>query len=352
MRKHLGIVWIAVIAALGLTACSGNGGTSSQASQAAGQTQQGAETAAAEKVTLKIGNSQTDSHPWNEAIGVLAEKASEYSGGSLEIVNYPNSTLGAEQDMLESVREGSLDMCIVDPTVGSTFCQQLELFSLPFIFRDYDHWLAVLDGEIGEEYKAVIEEKGNGIMILDFWGGSSRNLLAVKGPVESIDDLQGFKLRLAPSELKFKVWEAIGTLPVNIAFGETYSALASGLCDGMENEMPSILTSKFYEPAPYFTMTEHEITVRPLFISKETWQSLSTEQQEALQKAVDEATDLARQGELEFGQDAEKTMVEQYGIVETEIDKTPIMERTKPIYEEFGEATGLSWMILDIEACE
>lgn len=117
-------------------------------------------------------------------------------------------------------------------------------------------------------------------------------MIAVKGPVKSVDDLQGFKLRLAPSDLKFKVWEAVGTLPVTIAFGETYSAMASGLCDGMENEMPSILSAKFYEPAPYFTLTGHEITVRPLFVNAEKYNAMEPEMQQALAKAVAEATAL------------------------------------------------------------
>lgn len=326
-----------------LTACG---------SGSAGGGKSGGKTEAGQKVTLKIGNSQADTHPWNVAINEMIAKADEYSGGQLEIVNYPNATLGAENDMLESVREGSLDMCVVDPTVGTTFCKQLELFSLPFIFRDKDHWTKVLDGEIGDEYKAMIDEKGKGIKILDFWGGSERNILAVKKPVTSIDDLQGFKLRLAPSDLKFKVWEAVGALPVAIAFGETYSALASGLCDGMENEMPSILSSKFYEPAPYFTMTGHEITVRPLFVNKDKYDSLSPELKEALDKAIADATKMAREKEAEAAAAAEKEMVEKYDVKETEIDKAPIMERTKPIFDEFGKENGLSDIIEEIVNCK
>lgn len=297
-----------------------------------------------EKVTLKVANSQNDSHPWNVAITELAELVSEYSKGRLEIVNYPNSTLGTEPELLESVKEGSLDMVILDPTVGSTFAKELELFSLPFIFRDYEHWQKVFDGSIGDDYANLIEEK-TGMKILGVWGGSTRNVLASKKQVKSIDDLQGFKLRLAPSDLKFKVWEAIGTLPVAIAFGETYSALASGLCDGMENEMPSILSAKFYEPAPYFTLTEHEITVRPMFINSKKFNSLDTELQEILVKAMDEVTVTARNLEKDVALAAEKEMVEKYGISIVDIDKTPIIERTKPIFDEFGKETGTTDII-------
>lgn len=308
------------------------------------QSSQSAPKVPAQKVTLKVANNQPDSHPWNVAIKELASLVANYSNGGIEIVNYPNATLGNEPELLESVKQGSLDMAIVDPTVGTTFCKELELFSLPFIFRDYDHWQKVFNGEIGKQYASLIEGK-TGVKILGVWGGSTRNLIATKKQVKSIDDLQGFKLRLAPSDLKFKVWKAVGTLPVAIAFGETYSALSSGLCDGMENEMPSILASKFYEPAPYFTLTQHEITVRPMFMNAKKFNSLNPEMQQALTKAMDEITVKARAIEKEVGAKAEKEMVEKYGIKIVNIDKAPIIAKTSPIFKEFGESTGTTKII-------
>lgn len=305
---------------------------------------QAASKASAKKVVLKVANNQPDGHPWNLAIKELAALTANYSKGRIEIVNYPNATLGNEPELLESVKEGTLDMAIVDPTVGTTFCKELELFSLPFIFRDYEHWQKVFDGEIGKKYASLIEKK-TGIKILGVWGGSTRNVIATKKQIKSIDDLQGFKLRLAPSTLKFNVWKAVGTLPVTIAFGETYSALASGLADGMENEMPSILASKFYEPAPYFTLTQHEITVRPMFMNAKKFNSLDRELQQALTKAMNEITIKARALEKEVGAKAEKEMVEKYGIKIVNIDKAPIIKRTSPIFKEFGEATGTTEII-------
>lgn len=307
-------------------------------------------TFAEQKITLMIGNSQSDSHPWNRAIGDMIRLADKYSNGRIEIVNYPNATLGNENEMFESVMHGTMDMCIVDPTVGNTYAKELELFSLPFLFRNYEHWKAVLDGEIGQDFSDLILKKTGSVKIMAYWGGSTRNVLAVKAPVLNIDDLQGFKLRLAPSELKFSVWEAVGCLPVTIAFGETYSALASGLCDGMENEFPSILSAKFYEPAPYITLTEHEITVRPLFMNADVFNEMSDDLKTALLKAIDEATVLARQYEKEQGEAARDQMVNEFGASLHEIDKKPIVDATAAIFDAFGETNGLTEMIKRIQA--
>lgn len=328
-RSLVSLVLILVLT-LSLTACS--------------TTDKNAQQPAVQKISLKIANNQPDGHPWNVAIKELTRLAAEYSKGRIEIINYPNATLGNEPDLLENVKQGTLDLAVVDPTVGTTFCKELELFSLPFIFRDYDHWQKVFDGDIGKQYASLIEGK-TGMKIMGVWGGSTRNVIATKKQVRSAADLEGFKLRLAPSELKFKVWKAVGALPVTIAFSETYSALASGLADGMENEMPSILAAKFYEPAPLFTLTQHEITVRPVFMNAKKFNSLDPELQAALTKAMSEATVKARALEKEVGAKAEKEMVEKYGIKIVTIDKAPIIAKTSPIFKEFGEATGTTKII-------
>jgi tripartite ATP-independent transporter DctP family solute receptor len=300
--------------------------------------------AGAGQATLRVGNNQPESQAWNVAIGKLKEAAAKNSGGRIEIVNYPNATLGAEPDMAESVKEGSLDMYIGDPTVGTTFCKELELFALPFLFRDYDHWQKALDGAPGRKYAELIERK-TGMKILGYWGGSDRNVISVKREVRSIEDLKGFKLRLAPSKLKTDIWKAIGALPVTIAFGETYSAMASGLCDGMENEMPTLLANKLYEPARNLTLTNHEITVRPMFINAEIFNGLDRELRDALIKSMDEITPLARQLEKDSGVSARKDMVEKFGVKIFEIDKRPIALATAAVFKEFGDSTGLTALI-------
>ena len=303
---------------------------------------------AGQRVTLRIGNNQPDSQAWNVATAQLKELVEKYSDGRIRLSNYPNGTLGSEPDMLESVKEGTLDMVICDPTVGTTFCKELELFALPFLFTGYDQWLRALDGAPGKKYAELIEEK-TGMKILGYWGGSERNVIAVKTPVKSMDDLRGFKLRLAPSALKTDVWKAIGTLPVTIAFGETYSAMASGLCDGMENEMPTLLANKFYEPAKYLTLTEHEITVRPVFMNAETFNGMDKDLQEALLKAMREITPIARTLEKDSGVVARKDMVEKYGVQIFEIDKKPIVDATKNVFDAFGQSAGLTELIKEIQ---
>lgn len=347
MKKGIAVI-LSALTALSLTACGGGEAVSTtQAAEAEGKQTETAG-ASGETVTIKIGNAMAASHPWNTATEEFIEKAKEYSGGRLIIENYSDATLGTEAELLEQVKTGTLDMCIVDPSVGTTYSKKLQLFALPFLFKDKEQWASALDGQPGEDYSEIIEDE-TGIKIVAYWGGSTRNVISVKEPITDISQFKGYKLRLAASELKFKVWEAVGCLPVEVAFGETYSGLSSGLCDGMENEMPSILSAKFYEVAPYLTRTEHEITVRPVFMNADKWNSLDAELQEAFSKAMEESTDSARKLEEAYGTEAENSMVNDFGLQEFEIDKTPIIEAVTPVFEEFGNDTGLTDLIKAIQ---
>lgn len=350
MKKLLTLV-LAATMVMSLSACGGSSETTTTTTESTTEstTTTTESTTSGETVTLKIGNAQASTHPWNVAIEQLIEKAAEYSDGRLVIENYSDATLGNEAELIEQVKEGTLDMCVIDPTVGSTYTTKLDLFALPFLFTDYDHWERALDGAAGQEYADIIEAE-TGIRMLAYWGGSTRNVISVGDAVESIDDLNGYKLRLVASELKFNVWSAVGCIPTEVAFSETYAALANKMCDGMENEDPSILSAKFYEVAPNLTETQHEITVRPLMINAEIFDGLDADLQEALSKAIDEITPIARELEAQAGQEARDTMVNDYGMTVTTIDKAPIVAAVTPVFQDFGVANGLEDLIAAFQA--
>jgi tripartite ATP-independent transporter DctP family solute receptor len=304
---------------------------------------------AADKILLRTCNTQPQSHPWNVAIHKLNEIIQKNSNGRIEIAPSYSSSLGTEPELVESVRQGTLGFVVADPTVGTTFCKELELTSLPFLFRDTNHWKAVLDGPVGKKYSDLIEQKC-GLRIMGYWGGIPREVLSIKKQVKTLDDLKGFKMRLASSDLKFKVWQALGALPISVAYPEIYSALVSGLVDGMENEMTSLVASKFYEPAQNMTLLAHEITVRPLFMNPKWLDSQTPEDKAAIEKSIVEATAIDRQLEQDGSNNALADLRDKFKVNVFEIDKTPFYEKLAPIYKQYGDSTGLTQLISDIQA--
>jgi tripartite ATP-independent transporter DctP family solute receptor len=289
-----------------------------------------------------------EDHPWQKGLAFFAQRANEESKGRIKIDIFNAGMLGSEAQTLHFVKDGSLDFVVSDPSAGAPFAKELDFFALPFLFRDYAHWQASLDGEPGKSYAETIEAK-TGMKILGYWGGSSRNVLSTKKPVASMEDMKGFRLRLVSSPLKVNVWKAVGAVPTPIAFMETYLAMKSGVVDGMENESVSVIAMKFYEPAPYVARTEHEFTVRPLFMSKKSFDKLPADLQQVIAKVAREATVYERNAETEANRAADAEMQDKLNVKFSTIDKTPFKEATKPVIAEFAKNMGLEDLLKSID---
>lgn len=299
--------------------------------------------------TLRAAHYFKEDHPWNKGLVFFASCVDGASKGRLKIDIFNGGILGSEAQTMQFVKDGSLDLVISDPSAGAPFAKELDFFALPFLFRSYEHWQAALDGEPGQSYAKLIEDK-TGIKILAYWGGSSRNLLSTKKPINSMDELKGFRLRLITSPLKVNVWKAAGTVPTPIAFMETYLAMKSGVVDGMENESVAVREMKFYEPAPFIARTEHEFTVRPLFVSKKSFDKLPADLQDTLVKCSKEATPIERKAEVEANVSADAEMKDKLNVKFNAIDKEPFKAVTKPVIAEFANNMGLTALLASIDA--
>jgi tripartite ATP-independent transporter DctP family solute receptor len=305
--------------------------------------------ASAQSFTFRAAHYFKEDHPWNKALVFFAKRVDDESKGRIKIDIFNGGLLGSEAQTLQFVKDGSLDLVISDPSAGAPFAKELDFFALPFLFRNYAHWQAALDGEPGKAYAQLIEGK-TGLKIIGYWGGSTRNVLSTKKPINSIDDLKGFRLRLISSPLKVNAWKAVGTVPTPIAFMETYLAMKSGVVDGMENESVAVREMKFYEPAPFIARTEHEFTVRPLFISKKSFDKLPADLQQIVVKCAQEATVLERSTEVEANVSAEAEMQGKLGVKFNVIDKEPFKAATKPVIADFAKSMELTELLNSIDA--
>jgi TRAP-type transport system periplasmic protein len=305
----------------------------------------------AQQFNLRAAHYFKEDHPWNKGLVLFAKRVDEESKGRVKIDIFNGGILGSEAQTLQFVKDGSLDLVISDPSAGAPFAKELDFFALPFLFRNYAHWQAALDGEPGKAYAKLIEDKAD-LKIIGYWGGSTRNVLSTKKPINSIDDLKGFRLRLISSPLKVNAWKAVGTVPTPIAFMETYLAMKSGVVDGMENESVAVREMKFYEPAPFIARTEHEFTVRPLFISKKTFDKLPPDLQQVVIKSAQEATVVERKAEVEANVAAEAEMQGKLGVKFNTIDKEPFKTVTKPVIADFAKSMGLTELLSSIDAVQ
>ncbi|WP_342595983.1 TRAP transporter substrate-binding protein [Salinicola lusitanus] len=248
-------------------------------------------------------------HPVEDAQHLAAEHfadlVDERSGGDLQIRVFPSGQLGSDTALVASARGGQVDIVLTGNPYYTGLVGELNVLDLPFLFDDYAHAYAVLDGDIGQSLLARLGD--HDLKGLAFWEIGFRNLTNSQHPVETADDIKGLTLRTTPNPAHIAAFKALGANPTPMPFTELFTALETRTVDGQENPVSLIRSANFYEVQDYLSLTAHAYTAAPLVMNKAKFESLSPENQQLLvQAAIDSATfereELARRltGDLEF----------------------------------------------------
>ena len=163
------------------------------------------------KTTLKLSHNQDKSHAVHKALSYLADKTKEYSNGELVIRIYPNATLGNERESLELMNSGALQMVKVNAASLESFAPDYSLFSLPFLFRDRDHYYRVLQSDLGKKILNSSESKG--FVGITYYDGGARSFYSNK-PITKPEDLAGMKIRVQQSPSAIAMMKASNVLVI------------------------------------------------------------------------------------------------------------------------------------------
>jgi len=274
-------------------------------------------------IVLKLAHVLDPNHSVHQGMVHMAERLDHYSGGSMRVDIYPSGQLGAERDTVELVQIGSLAMTKVSASPLEAFVPAMQVFSIPYVFRDREHVFKALDSAIGKELLKSVEVAR--LRGMGYYDSGSRSFYMVDTPVETPDDLDGQKIRVMKSQTAVKMVNALGGSATPISWGELYTALQQGVVDGAENNPPSFFLSGHYEVCKYYALNEHTSVPDMLLMSSRIWESLNPQQQEWLQQAVDDS--VVYQRELwRVSTEESLAAVRAAGVTVTYPDKQPFME--------------------------
>ena len=192
------------------------------------------------QTVLKLGHTQDTGHPVHLGMEHMKTRLEELSGGRVTIDIYPSSVLGNENQCIEQLQDGSLAMTKTSAAAIENFIPIMSVYSMPYLFRDSDHYWAVLEGEIGKKLLESGESKF--LRGLCYYDAGSRNFYTKDKPIKTPDDLKGMKIRVMNSRTAVEMVKAMGGSPTPISFGELYSALSQGIVDGAETVSYTHLT--------------------------------------------------------------------------------------------------------------
>lgn len=289
------------------------------------------------KLVLKASDVHPLGYPTVEAVVRMGKKLDQATNGRLTVQMFPSMQLGGEKEALEQAQVGALALARVSVGVVGSIVDDVNVFNLPFVFRDVAHMRKVIDGEIGKELLDKISSNPQARLIGLCWmDGGSRNVYNTKRPVRTVEDLKGLKIRMMGNPLFVDTMNALGGNGVAMGMDQVYSALQTGVVDGAENNPPSYDSFGHYTIAKHYSMTEHLIIPEILVFSKRTWDGLSKGDQELLRKVAIEAQQEQRQLWDERVAESMKKIKDSGIEVVTFQDKKPFQDAVKPVWDKYG----------------
>jgi len=290
---------------------------------------------AQQKVVWKASDVHPLGYPTVEAIVRMGKKLEAATNGRISIQMFPAMQLGGEKEMIEQAQVGALQIARISVGAMGPVVDDLNVFNMPFVFRDEAHMRKVIDGPIGNEFlERMSNAPGSRLIALGWMDSGTRNIYAKKA-VTAPADLKGMKIRMMGNPLFVDTMNAMGGNGVAMGFNELYSALQTGVVDGAENNPPTLLAQNHYTVSKVYSLTGHLIIPEIFVFSKRTWDGLSKEDQALLRKLSREAQMEQRTLWDAYSGEAE-TKLKAAGVQFVPADKAAFYKATQPVRDKYG----------------
>ncbi|ELQ6017390.1 TRAP transporter substrate-binding protein [Cronobacter sakazakii] len=284
---------------------------------------------------IKAADVHPQGYPNVVAVQNMGEKLKQQTNGELEIKTFPGGVLGDEKQMIEQAQMGAIDMIRVSMAPVAAILPEIEVFTLPYVFRDEDHMHKVIDGDIGKQIGDKLTSNPKSRLVFLGWMDSGTRNLITKNPVVKPDDLKGMKIRVQGSPVAIGTLKAMGANAVAMGVSEVYSGLQTGVIDGAENNPPTYIAHNYLPVAKHYTLSGHFIIPEMLLYSKVKWDKLKPEQQQKILTLAREAQMEQRELWNAYNKQALDKM-KAGGVQFHDIDKAFFVNATAPVRDQYG----------------
>jgi tripartite ATP-independent transporter DctP family solute receptor len=289
------------------------------------------------QTVLKAADVHPPGYPTVVATENMGKKFEAATNGKYKMQMFPSSVLGDEKTMIEQTQIGAIQVLRTSLGPVGAVVPEVNVFNMPFVFRDEAHMRAVIDGPIGQEILDKISASPARMVALAWMDGGSRSIYTKK-PVRKIEDLKGQKVRMMGNPLFVDTMNALGGNGIAMGYGEVFSALQTGVIDGAENNPPSLFTANHYATgAKYYAQTNHLIIPELLVMSKSAWDKLTPAEQAQMKK-------FGREAQMEQRVLWDKSVADYSaklkaaGVEFIVVDQKPFFDATAPVRAKYGAA--------------
>lgn len=277
----------------------------------------------------------------------MAKLIAEKSAGATTVRLY-SQTLGGEREVLEGMQIGTIDMGLIGIGPMGNLDRKVLVFALPYMFDGWKHLERVLKADVTKRINETYL-KNTGLRILGWMEQGFRETITVNKPITKLEDMKGVKLRMTEDDVLIRTFNLLGARPTVMPFGEAYTAMQTGLVEGMESTPSGINSMKFYEVTKYVTLTGHQHTMMAVLIRESLWQKLDEKTRKIFTDAVNSAVDL-NYIETPKQQDSAYMELIRNSKAVFVPDLAPFKAAVQPLIQEWGKETGTTELIAEIKS--
>ena len=297
--------------------------------------------AQAKNVTMNIGYSVNEGHPYGTFMHLFAERFQTLSGGTVKVKVHCCHKMGSEQEQFKKLQLGTLDGTMIAQNNAGPFYPKIDLLVLPYMIQNYEHAVKVADGPVGQEiWGGMPKEVGVHLVTIPLF--SFRHIYNTKQPINNLADFAKMKYRVPKNTVMVDTYKAFGSDPVPIAWSEALTATQTGTVDGGDLPLDVQYSQKFHDIAKHVAMTGHFVPAPPFFVSDKFMKKLNDEQMEAMQMAAKIATAASR-FHTNYGMSIVQKKMEGTGVKFTQPDIGPWVEKAKAVHTAFAKERGAEY---------
>lgn len=287
--------------------------------------------------SIRIGNFYSQETTYGKAFDKLKEDIESASNGSLKVDVFHNGSLGSEQDHIQAVHQGSLEMMHTGTGGIGNYIPETAIFELWYNFNSLEQLKSVFENLTPELDKIYQEE---GFKLLGAYYDGPRNILTNK-KISSLEDIKGVKFRVPDSTLYVSMADALEANTITMPYGDVYTSLQTGAIDAMEGTPDSVLVENFYEQSKYFILDQHVYQPLSIVYNLDAWNKLTSDQQKIIEEAVKDASEyhleLAKEANANALKKLEENGIELIELKDLDKWREKVVEANKKYVEQYGE---------------
>jgi tripartite ATP-independent transporter DctP family solute receptor len=290
----------------------------------------------AQNLVIKAHDTHPAGYPTVAAVESMGKKLEAATNGRIKLQMFPGAVLGQEKEAVEQTQLGAIQLARISLGVIGPIVNDVNVFNMPFVFRNEAHMRAVIDGPVGQEILDKVTASPAKLVALGFMDGGSRSLYTKK-KVTKPDDLKGMKVRMMGNPLFVDTMNAMGGNGISMAYGEVFTSLQTGVIDGAENNPPSYFTANHYTTqAKFYAQTNHLIIPEIFVMSKAFWDRLTPADQD-LVKRLSRETQLEQRRLWDTAVADFTGKLKAAGVEFVAVDQKPFFDATAPVRAKYGE---------------